>query len=130
MLYEGDKLKEISFPLGGIGSGCIGLAGNGELVDWEIFNRPHKNDDNRWRHRHTHFALRAFDKDKNVIDARVLVGDRKTNYMGDGGGATVSTMNGFPHFEKTPSTENIPLQGSIFLIKASLPRCSLRHLTR
>ena len=43
MRYEQEYLKEISFPLGGIGSGCIGLAGNGRLVDWEIFNRPNKN---------------------------------------------------------------------------------------
>jgi len=36
MLYRDEFLKEISFPIGGIGSGCIGLAGNGRLVDWEI----------------------------------------------------------------------------------------------
>ena len=41
MIYN--KVKNISFPLGGIGTGCIGLAGNGELNDWEIFNRPNKN---------------------------------------------------------------------------------------
>ena len=42
MIYSGKNLREISFPLGGIGSGSIGLAGNGELIDWEIFNRPNK----------------------------------------------------------------------------------------
>ena len=36
MIYQGDTLREISFPLGGIGSGSVGLAGNGSLVDWEI----------------------------------------------------------------------------------------------
>ena len=40
--YERSKLGQISFPLGGIGSGSIGLAGNGRLIDWEIFNRPNK----------------------------------------------------------------------------------------
>lgn len=29
--YAGPQLKEISFPVGGIGAGCIGLAGNGAL---------------------------------------------------------------------------------------------------
>ena len=38
--YCGESLKEISFPLGGIGTGCIGLGGRGELRDWEIFNNP------------------------------------------------------------------------------------------
>jgi non-lysosomal glucosylceramidase len=30
-IYKGSKAKEISFPLGGIGTGSIGLAGNGRL---------------------------------------------------------------------------------------------------
>ncbi|MEM7129390.1 MAG: GH116 family glycosyl-hydrolase, partial [Chloroflexota bacterium] len=41
-LYTGNRTNQISFPLGGIGAGCIGLAGNGRLIDWEIFNRPNK----------------------------------------------------------------------------------------
>ena len=41
-VYEGDRLREIAFPLGGLGTGCISLSGYGALVDWEIFNRPNK----------------------------------------------------------------------------------------
>ena len=44
--YEGPRTRAISFPLGGIGTGCIGLSGTGRLVDWEIFNRPNKNGHN------------------------------------------------------------------------------------
>ncbi len=40
--YEGDSLRQIAFPMGGIGAGCISLAGNGALIDWEIFNNPNK----------------------------------------------------------------------------------------
>ncbi len=40
--YRGEHLREIAFPLGGIGTGCISLSGSGQLVDWEIFNRPNK----------------------------------------------------------------------------------------
>ncbi len=40
--YAGESLKQVRFPLGGIGAGCISLAGRGALVDWEIFNRPNK----------------------------------------------------------------------------------------
>lgn len=32
----------ISFPLGGVGAGSLGLGGRGQLRDWEIFNRPNK----------------------------------------------------------------------------------------
>jgi len=39
MLYTGKNLQEISFPLGGIGTGSIGLAGNGCFVDWEILDQ-------------------------------------------------------------------------------------------
>ena len=38
-VYKGEKTQEISFPLGGIGSGCIGLAGNGRLVQHRGFRK-------------------------------------------------------------------------------------------
>ena len=38
--YDADHLARISMPMGGIGTGCIGLGGRGELRDWEIMNRP------------------------------------------------------------------------------------------
>jgi non-lysosomal glucosylceramidase len=36
------QLKTISFPLGGVAAGSLGLGGRGQLRDWEIFNRPNK----------------------------------------------------------------------------------------
>ena len=41
-VFEGEKLNEIAFPLGGIGTGTVSLGGRGNLRDWEIFNRPNK----------------------------------------------------------------------------------------
>ncbi len=38
--YTGRRLSQIAFPLGGIGTGSISLAGTGALVDWELWNRP------------------------------------------------------------------------------------------
>jgi len=38
--FAGETLATISFPLGGIGTGCVGLSGRGGLTDWQIFNRP------------------------------------------------------------------------------------------
>ena len=69
MRYEGAKTKNISFPIGGIGSGCIGLYGNGELADFEIFNRPNKNSGAGY----TFFAVKAYSD--TYSDVRVLHGD-------------------------------------------------------
>lgn len=40
--FTGPSLKMISFPLGGVGAGSIGLGGRGQLRDWEIANRADK----------------------------------------------------------------------------------------
>jgi len=76
--YRGNKTREISFPLGGIGTGCIGLAGNGRLLDWEIFNRPNKGSVNGL----SHFAVKA-EVDGEVLDARILTGDMPPPYSGE-----------------------------------------------
>jgi len=39
-VHTGRNLARISCPLGGIGTGGIGLGGRGNLQDWQIFNRP------------------------------------------------------------------------------------------
>jgi uncharacterized protein (DUF608 family) len=39
-VFSGRRLARISCPLGGIGTGGIGLGGRGNLQDWQIFNRP------------------------------------------------------------------------------------------
>ncbi len=38
--HTGRALARVSCPLGGIGTGGIGLGGRGNLQDWQIFNRP------------------------------------------------------------------------------------------
>jgi len=107
--YSGQRGKEISFPLGGIGTGSIGLAGNGRLIDWEIFNRPNKGSVNG----HTHFAIKAM-KDGKLVDARILCGDLYQNYAGQHGmnygfGLSNTTMQGFPHFRNCTFTGEYPM---------------------
>src|SRR6266851_8547290 len=65
--FTGAALREIAFPLGGIGTGTVSLGGRGELRDWEIFNRPAKGRSMPF----TFFALWAQPADANAI-ARVL----------------------------------------------------------
>jgi non-lysosomal glucosylceramidase len=40
--FRGAQLKMLSFPLGGVAAGSLGLGGRGQLRDWEIFNRPNQ----------------------------------------------------------------------------------------
>ena len=35
--FRGDSLRQVAFPLGGMGAGCVSLGGPGNLTDWEIF---------------------------------------------------------------------------------------------
>ena len=100
----------ISFPIGGIGTGSIGLAGNGQLIDWEIYNRPFKGSANGF----THLMVKAESKGK-VRDVRVLQGDfaghgmggetvnikRGNGGFGYGFGPYRGTMAGVPHFQHT-----------------------------
>ncbi len=112
MIYEKQKTKNISFPLGGIGTGSIGLAGNGELSDWEIFNRPNKNSKNGY----SHFAIKATCGDKSTV--KVLHGDTNENLMGEhcasrwfygyGFGPRGETLVGFPHFKNVSFEGDFP----------------------
>lgn len=110
--YTGEFTSQISFPLGGIGTGSIGLAGNGRLLDWEIFNKPAKGSVNGF----THFALRTEDE-AGHIDARVLQGDLPPPYMGEGGisgmgglgkGPNRGYLSGLPHFRNSEFEGTFP----------------------
>lgn len=116
--YTGSKRNAISFPLGGIGAGSIGLAGNGRLVDWEIFNRPNKESTNGF----SFFAVKA-ERDGVVKLAKVLNGDLHAPYIGStarefrgfGFGVERETMAGLPHFERTEFTGQYPFAKVSFL---------------
>jgi non-lysosomal glucosylceramidase len=112
-LYQGNRTNQISFPLGGLGTGCIGLAGNGRLIDWEIFNRPNKGSVNGF----SHFAVKAESEGK-LLDARVLHGDLKPPYQGEmnapqfnsfGWGPRREYLTGMPHFRNIDFLGEFPL---------------------
>lgn len=104
MRLKGEFLNRVSFPLGGIGAGSIGLAGNGRLIDWEIFNHPNKRSENGC----SFLCVRA-EKEGEILDTRVLHGDLTGNFegeypdrtawgMGIGFGPLLSDLAGLPHF--------------------------------
>jgi uncharacterized protein (DUF608 family) len=116
--YKGNKTKEISFPLGGIGTGCIGLTGNGRLIDWEIHNRPNKGSTNGF----SHFAIKA-ESDGRVLDARILHGDLLPPYVGQlglpafasfGWGPSREYLTGMPHFRDVIFRGEFPIANLTF----------------
>jgi uncharacterized protein (DUF608 family) len=118
-IYRDPHTREISFPLGGIGTGCIGLAGNARLIDWEISNRPNKGSLNGF----SHFSIKA-ELGDSVIDARVLNGDLAPPYMGAlsrsklqsfGFGPHRGSMAGLPHFKDTEFRGEFPIAEIAFL---------------
>ena len=139
MKYTGNKLKEISFPIGGIGTGSIGLGGDGRFIDWEIFNKPNKGSINGY----SSIAIRAIEDEK--ITAFVLNGDIKKDLMGQyskgfytgyGFGPDRRKMAGFPHFKNIEfngefpvasldfKDENFPANVNLFAFNPFIPRDS------
>ncbi|MDO1585690.1 GH116 family glycosyl-hydrolase [Rhizobium oryzicola] len=111
--YHGERQKEISFPLGGIGTGSIGLSGGGRLIDWEVLNRPAKGITNGL----SHFAVKA-ERAGEVVDARILNGPYRGNRTGDfpadtsrnfGFGARRDSLAGMPHFANNTFTGKFPV---------------------
>ena len=113
MLYTGNQLKEISFPLGGIGTGSIGIAGNGALIDFEIFNRPNKNSINGC----TFFAVTAeYPDGKRIV--KILQGDAMKDFSGFtrgpqgrgfGEGYAQNAMGAYPHFKEVVFDGRFPI---------------------
>jgi len=120
-VYTGRNTQEISFPLGGIGTGSIGLSGNGGLVDWEIRNRPSKFSLNGF----SFFAVKAEQDGKTVL-AKVIQGDKQPPYSGEGQGRFEGygfgprrgQMAGFPHFEHMKFRGEFPIAQLEFHDKA------------
>lgn len=108
-IFTGQSTNEISFPLGGIGTGSVGLAGNGRLIDWEIYGKPNKGSVNGY----THFSVKA-EKNGELVDARVICGDVYKNLSGQTGlnfgqGLSSSSMQGFPHFRNFEFKGEFPI---------------------
>ena len=113
MRYTNEQLKEIVFPLGGIGSGSIGLSGTGNLVDWEIFNRPNKGSLNGY----SQICVRTVDPSGKVVLKSLCVDTpkdlsgsyRRVKFAGYGFGVDQGRMNGFPHFDSCVFDGKFPI---------------------
>jgi uncharacterized protein (DUF608 family) len=101
-VFSGDALREVAFPLGGIGTGTISLGGRGNLRDWEIFNRPAKGNNLPF----TFFALWLKPEGEAPV-ARVLERQLLPPFV-DGAGLSPGTMAGLPRFANATFTGAYP----------------------
>ncbi|HQH52607.1 MAG TPA: GH116 family glycosyl hydrolase [Candidatus Hydrogenedentes bacterium] len=92
--YSGRNLDLISFPLGGIGTGSIGLSGRGGLVDWEIFNRPNIGSS----FARTFPVIWARQHGEQPV-CRVLMAPPNPPYQYNGMGEPCASGEGLPHMD-------------------------------
>ncbi len=105
-VFEGEALREIAFPLGGIGTGMVSLGGYGNLRDWEIFNRPNKGSVLPF----TFAALRLAGGGLARPLVRVVERHRLPPYSG-GFGEHREQAVGLPHFRDAVFTGAYPFAG-------------------
>jgi len=101
-VFQGPTLREVAFPLGGIGTGTVSLGGRGNLRDWEVFNRPGKGVNLPF----TFFAL-YFEQGKEKA-VRVLEGPISPPYTGQDG-IRRTEVPGLPRFERARFHGEYPL---------------------
>jgi len=93
--YHGDQLREIAFPLGGIGTGSISLGGRGDLRNWSLFNRPNIGS----RLPFSWFYIWAEAEGQEPV-TKVLESAPATPYVDDGHGQGLYKMGaGLPHVD-------------------------------
>jgi non-lysosomal glucosylceramidase len=101
--FTGESLRDIAFPLGGIGTGSVSLGGRGQLRDWEIFNRPAKGKDLPY----TFFAVWAQAEGQAPV-ARVAEGRLPPPYI-DGRGLLPGKLCGLPRLREAVFHGEYPL---------------------
>lgn len=112
-VFSGAALSEVCFPLGGIGTGSIGLTGAGGLAEWQLFGRPDQDSANP----HSGFAIWAKEAGRPAV-ARILEAPARPPYNrhhrrigGDrwpGGGLGNAMLPGLPHVEDVAFRNQFP----------------------
>ncbi|MCC7408690.1 MAG: hypothetical protein IT442_11510, partial [Phycisphaeraceae bacterium] len=94
--YRGPQLREVAFPLGGIGAGCVSLEGRGSLRDWEIYNRPAKGTLLDFT-----FPVLWCQEEGQPSQTRTVQGPFNRDFVGGGFGISRAQASGLPCFAST-----------------------------
>lgn len=120
--FRRENLREVAFPLGGIGTGCVSLDGRGNLRDWEIFGRPNKGS-------FLPYTFPMIWAKPEGEEARLLAlqGPRQTHFAGElagpwtyGHGNMFEQMDGLPRFDAIEFAGTFPF-ARIRFKKVGLP---------
>jgi uncharacterized protein (DUF608 family) len=106
--FRGRQLRMISFPLGGVAAGSLGLGGRGQLINWEIFNRPNKG----FRPPYAFPAIWAHKQGSTPV-ARVLESRILPPYEGQDGLGS-NNVPGLSRLESATFTGEYPLANILF----------------
>ncbi|MCP4645906.1 MAG: hypothetical protein GY851_36010 [bacterium] len=119
--FTGAQLGMISFPLGGIGTGSVGLSGRGGLVDWEIFNRPNVGS----TFPRTFPIIWAREQGEAPV-CRVLQAPALPPYQGGGHGHPCQSGEGLPHMDSAKFHGEYPFAEIDFKSRALPVKVSLQ----
>lgn len=122
-VYRGRQLAMISFPLGGIGAGSIGLGGRGQLRDWEIFNRPDHGNSPAYAFAAVHTEDAKGSTATKVLESRIL-----PPYEGPSGLGS-NNVPGLPRLASAVFHGEFPLAGIEFRDPDLPVRLSLEAFT-
>ena len=117
--FDAEHTLRVALPMGGIGCGAISLSGRGELVDWEIMNRPNKtmSELERQADSRTFFAIRV--KSKTHESVTMLAGPiHPTELYADEGNSVPQA--GLPRFRNATFDGAFPF-GIVHLSDKDLP---------
>jgi uncharacterized protein (DUF608 family) len=117
--FTGRQLARIAFPLGGVATGTIGLGGRGQLVDWEIYNRPDKGNIPEYA-----FASLRVERAGRPAVNRVLEARLQPPFDGSSGLGSRNAP-GLPRFETAEFTGEYPFARIAFRDRAVPARVTL-----
>lgn len=103
LVYTAERLREIAFSLGGIGTGTISLGGRANLRDFEIANRPAKGQPPL-----RNFFAVAVDDGSGAPNARILERQLFPPFTGHRG-IPLHLVPGLPRFPEATFTGDYPL---------------------
>ena len=118
--YQGETLRRVKMPMGGVGTGTISLSGNGELVDWEIRGTSEKGyaPSFGWADGSSSaFWIRT--EGEQGVSARLLAGPIDTVHY-EGGEGTAAMNRHYPRFESCTFSAAYPL-ASVDLTDRRMP---------
>ena len=116
--YDRDHVERIALPVGGIGTGTVSLGGRGNLMDWEIMNRPAKGyTPYSGQQTGPFFALRVASGE--VPFTRVLEGPLPLSVYEASHGST-AVNHGLPRFREVSFAAAYPL-GQVLLSDPDSP---------